>query len=63
MLILVSLFPFACALFLFSYFFDRFAGEQDTPEIADAMHKMNQAQIIPFPEPHPEKSKSLAAGA
>lgn len=63
MLLAVSLFPFICALLLFAYFFDRFAGEQDTPKIADAMRQMNHAQVIPFPEPHPEKPKSLAAGA
>jgi hypothetical protein len=62
MLLVVSLFPFACALALFAYFFGNFAGEQDTPEIIDAMGQMNQAKIIPFPEP-PEKPKSLAAGA
>ena len=59
----VSVFPFACALFLFAYFFDRFAGEQDTPEIADAMRQMNRAQVLLFPDPNPEKPKSLAAGA
>jgi len=59
----VSVFPFVCALLLFAVFFDRFAGEQDTPEIADAMRQINQAQIISFPDPHPEKPKSLAAGA
>ena len=63
MLLAVSVFPFVCALFLFAYFFDRFAGEQDTPEIADAMRQMNHAQIVPFPEPRPENSKSFAAGA
>ena len=63
MLLAVSVFPFVCALFLFAYFFDRFAGEQDTAEIADAMSQMNQAQIIPFPDPQPEKAKSFAAGA
>ena len=63
MLLAVTLFPFICALILFGYFFDRFAGNQDTPEIADAMHKMNQAKIIPFPEPQPESRKSMAAGA
>lgn len=62
MLLVVSLLPFACALFLFAYFFDRFAGEQDTPQIADAMRQMNDAQVIPFPEP-PEEAKSFAAGA
>lgn len=62
MLLVVSLFPFVCALYLFAHFFDRFAGEQDTPTIADAMHQMNQAQIIQFPAP-PEEKKSLAAGA
>jgi len=61
MLVLASLFPFVCALLLFAYFFDRFAGEEDTPEIASVMHQMNQAQIIAFPEPQPEKS--LAARA
>ena len=63
MLLVVSVFPFICALILFAYFFGRFAGEQDTPEIADAMRQMNDAKIIPFPEPEPEKSRSLAAGA
>jgi len=63
MLLLVSLVPFACALGLFAYFFDRFAGKQDTPELADAMRQMNHAKIIPFPEPQPERSRSLAAGA
>lgn len=63
MLLLVSVFPFVCALFLFAYFFDRFSGEQDTPEIADAMRQMNHAQVIQFPDPQPERAKSLAAGA
>lgn len=63
MLLAVTLVPFICALILFGYFFDRFAGAQDTPELADAMHQMNQAKIIPFPDPQPEKRKSLAAGA
>ncbi|GEM_PF-3949283 len=63
MLLAVTLFPFICALILFGYFFDRFAGEQDTPEIADAMRQMNQAKVIPFPEPEPERTKSMAAGA
>ncbi len=63
MLLAVTLFPFICALILFGYFFDRFAGEQDTPEIADAMRQMNQAKVISFPEPEPERTKSMAAGA
>ena len=63
MLLAVSIFPFACALVLFAYFFGRFSGEQDTPEIADAMRQMNRAKIIPFPEPSPEKPKTFAAGA
>lgn len=63
MLLVVTLFPFACALVLFAYFFGRFAGEQDTAKLADAMRQMNYAKIIPFPEPEPEKPKSLAAGA
>ena len=63
MLLAVALLPFVCALILFGYFFSRFAGEQDTPEIADAMRQMNQAKVIPFPEQEPEKRKSLAAGA
>lgn len=63
MLLVVTLFPFACALVLFAYFFGRFAGEQDTAELADAMRQMNYAKIIPFPEPESEKPKSLAAGA
>jgi hypothetical protein len=63
MLLAVTLVPFICALILFGYFFERFAGNQDTPEIADAMRQMNQAKIIPFPEPQPEKTKSMAAGA
>jgi hypothetical protein len=63
MLLAVTLFPFVCALILFGYFFDRFAGEHDTPEIADAMRQMNHARVIPFPEPEPEETRSLAAGA
>lgn len=62
MLLVISLFPFVCALFLFAYFFDRFAGEQDTPQIADAMRQINDAPVIPFPEP-PEEAKSFAVGA
>lgn len=63
MLLVVTLFPFACALVLFAYFFGRFAGEQDTPKILNAMRQMNRAKIIPFPEPEPDKPKSFAAGA
>ena len=63
MLLVVSVIPFVCALILFAYFFGRFAGEQDTPELIDAMRQMNDAKIIPFPDPQPERSKSLAAGA
>lgn len=63
MLLAVTLFPFLCALVLFAYFFGRFAGKQDTPEIIDAMRQMNQAKVIPFPEPHPDKPRSMAAGA
>ena len=63
MLLAVTLFPFVCALILFGYFFNRFAGEQDTPELADAMRQMNRAKVIPFPEPQPEERKSMAAGA
>jgi hypothetical protein len=63
MLLVVSIFPFACALILFAYFFERFSGEQDTTKIADVMRQINHAQIIPFPEPTPDKSKSFAAGA
>jgi len=62
MLLAVTLFPFLCALVLFGYFFDRYAGNEDTPKIADAMRQMNQAKIIPFPEPEPDK-KTFAAGA
>lgn len=62
MLLAVTVFPFVCALILFAYFFDRYSGAEDTPEIIDAMRQMNHAQIIPFPEP-PEKSKTFAAGA
>jgi hypothetical protein len=63
MLLVLSVFPFVCALILFAYFFGRYAGEQDTPEIAAAMRQMNNAKIIPFPEPEPDKVKTLAAGA
>ena len=62
MLLAVTVFPFACALILFAYFFDRYSGEEDTPEIVDAMRQINRVQIIQFPEP-PEKSKTFAAGA
>ena len=63
MLLAVSIFPFACALILFAYFFEHFSGEEDTSEIAGVMRQINHAQIIPFPEPTPEQSKSFAAGA
>lgn len=63
MLLVVSLVPFVCALFLFGYFFDRFFGKEDTPDIASVMHQMNQARIIPFPEPQPENKQAKAAGA
>lgn len=49
MLLVVTLCPFVCALVLFAYFFGRFAGEQDTAKLADAMRQMNYARIIPFP--------------
>jgi hypothetical protein len=62
-LVAVTIFPFLCALILFAYFFGKFAGKEDTPEIASAMRQMNQAQIIPFPEPQPEKARVQAAGA
>lgn len=62
MLLAVTLFPFLCALVLFGYFFARYAGNEDTPQIADAMRQMNQAKIISFPEPEPEK-KTFAAGS
>ena len=63
MLLAITLFPFVCALALFAYFFGQFAGKQDTPEIAEAMRQMNDAKVIPFPEPQPEKPRSAAAGA
>jgi hypothetical protein len=64
MLLVVTLLPFACALFLFGYFFGRFAGEEDIPNSASAMRQMNQAKVLPFPEPEPDRrSKSFAAGA
>ncbi|PYY13319.1 MAG: hypothetical protein DMG61_13720 [Acidobacteria bacterium] len=62
LLVAVTIFPFLCALILFAYFFGKFAGREDTPEIASTMHQMNQARIIPFPE-LPEKARSRAAGA
>lgn len=61
LLVAVTVFPFLCALLLFAYFFGKFAGTQDTPEIASAMRQMNQAQIIPFPGPQPEKAKAASA--
>ena len=61
LLVAVAVFPFLCALVLFAYFFGRFAGRQDTPEIANVMHQMNQARIIPFPGPQPEKASARAA--
>jgi hypothetical protein len=63
MLLVVTIFPFLCALILFAYFFGKFAGKADTPEIASAMRQMNQAQIIPFPDPQPERAKTSAASA
>lgn len=49
MLLVVTLCPFVCALILFAYFFGRFAGEQDTAKLADAMRQMHYARVIPFP--------------
>lgn len=63
LLVAVTIFPFLCALILFAYFFGKFAGKADTPEIASAMRQMNQAQIIPFPGPPPDKVKAQAASA
>ena len=61
LLVAVTIFPFLCALVLFAYFFGKFAGNADTPEIASAMRQMNQAQIITFPGPQPEKAKAASA--
>jgi hypothetical protein len=61
MLLVVTIFPFLCALILFTYFFGKFAGKSDTAEIAGAMRQMNQAQIIPFPGPRPEKAQAASA--
>ena len=63
MLLVVTIFPFLCALILFTYFFGKFAGKSDTSEIVGAMRQMNQAQIIPFPGPQSEKAKAQAASA
>ena len=63
LLVAVTILPFLCALILFGYFFGKFAGKEDTPEIASAMRQMNQAQIIPFPGPQPESAKAKAASA
>jgi hypothetical protein len=63
LLVAVTIFPFLCALILFAYFFGEFAGKEDTPEITSAMRQMNQARIIPFPEPQPDNVKARAAGA
>jgi len=63
MLLVVIVFPFLCALILFAYFFGKFAGKEDTAEITSTMRQMNQARIIPFPEPQPERAQSRAAGA
>jgi len=61
LLVAVTVFPFLCALVLFAYFFGKFAGKQDTPEIASVMRQMNQAQIIPFPGPRPKKANAASA--
>ena len=63
LLVAVTIFPFICALVLFAYFFGKFAGKDDTPEIASAMSQMNLAQIIPFPGPQPEGAKAKTASA
>ncbi|PYY00185.1 MAG: hypothetical protein DMG64_11560 [Acidobacteria bacterium] len=63
LLVAITVFPFLCALILFTYFFGKFAGKSDTPEIAGAMHQMNQARIIPFREPQPDNARARAAGA
>lgn len=62
MLLAVTLFPFVCALILFAYFFGRFAGEQDTAKLADAMRQMNYARIIPFPGMEGRKVESPIDG-
>ena len=61
MLLAVTLFPFVCALILFAYFFGRFAGEQDTAKLADAMRQMNYARLISFPgiDAMPAESSAL----
>jgi hypothetical protein len=63
LLVAVTIFPFLCALILFAYFFGKFAGKEDTPEITSIMRQMNLAQIIPFPEPQPESAKAKTASA
>jgi len=62
MLLAVTVFPFLCALILFTYFFGKFAGKSDIPEIASALRQMNHAKVIPFPGPQPERARARAAG-
>lgn len=59
MLLLVCLVPFACALILFSFGFDRFMGSSDTPDIVGAMHQINSDAQLAESEP----PKKLAASA
>jgi hypothetical protein len=59
MLLVVSVVPFACALILFSFAFDRFMGSSDTPDIANAMRQMN----VDSQSAQSERPKELAASA
>ena len=59
MLLVVSVVPFACALILFSFAFDRFMGSSDTPDIANAMRQMN----VDSQSAQSERPKKLAASA
>lgn len=60
MLLVVCLIPFACALILFFFGFDRFMGSSDTPHIADAMRQINHSD---FESAEPEPPRKMAASA
>lgn len=60
MLLVVSVVPFACALILFSFGFDRFMGSCDTPDLADAMRQINHSDLQSS-EAEPEKKMAASA--
>jgi hypothetical protein len=59
MLLVICLVPFACALILFTFGFDRFMGSSDTPDIANAMRQIHSDSQLT----EAETPKKLAASA